>query len=124
MALLLAIIGALRSAFRSRASLVAENLALRQQLAVLRVGRRPRLRPIDRAFWIVLSRVWLRQADERGDVFPLGRPDLADLDRFMWDTDSPFERRQTADGGVEIVARGRSALTLAVWLQQLIERGR
>jgi hypothetical protein len=97
---------------------------LRQQLAVLRVGRRPRLRPIDRAFWIVLSRVWLRQADERGDVFPLGRPDLADLDRFMWDTDSPFERRQTADGGVEIVARGRSALTLAVWLQQLIERGR
>ena len=34
--LLLAILGALRSAFRSRASLVAENLALRQQLAVLR----------------------------------------------------------------------------------------
>jgi hypothetical protein len=36
-----AIVGALLSAFRSRASLVAENLVLRQQLAVLKVGRRP-----------------------------------------------------------------------------------
>ena len=70
MALLLAIIGALRSAFRSRASLVAENLALRQQLAVLRVGRRPRLRPIDRAFWIVLSRVWSRWQDVVAIVKP------------------------------------------------------
>jgi hypothetical protein len=32
--LLVAIVGALRSAFRPRASLVSENLALRQQLAV------------------------------------------------------------------------------------------
>jgi hypothetical protein len=63
-------------------------------------------------------------ADERGDVSPVGKPDIADLDRFMWDTDSPFERRPTANGGVEIVARGRSALTLVVWLQELIERGR
>ena len=42
--------GALVSALRPKASLVAENLSLRQQLAVLRVGRRPRLHPIDRAF--------------------------------------------------------------------------
>ena len=60
LALLEAVVGALASAFRSRASLVAENLGLRQQLAVLRVGRRPRLRPIDRAFWVVVSRVWSR----------------------------------------------------------------
>ena len=39
--------------------LVLENLALRQQLAVLqRSVKRPRLRPRDRAFWVVLSRVW------------------------------------------------------------------
>jgi len=39
--LVVSLLGAALSAFRSRSSLVAENLALRQQLAVLRVGRRP-----------------------------------------------------------------------------------
>jgi hypothetical protein len=62
--------------------------------------------------------------DKRGDIYPVGRPDVADLDSFMWDADAPFERRPTADGGVEIVARGRSAVTLAVWLQELVEQGR
>lgn len=62
------------------------------------------------------------RTDTRGDVFPVARPDVADLDRFMWETDSPFERRVTADGGVEIVAKGRSAITLAVWLQDLVRR--
>lgn len=39
--------------------LVLENLALRQQLAVLqRSVKRPRLRRRDRAFWVLLSRVW------------------------------------------------------------------
>lgn len=61
--------------------------------------------------------------DQRGDVFPVQRPDIADLDRFMWETDSPFERRVTADGGVEIIAKGRSAITLVVWLQELVDRG-
>ena len=41
-----------------------ENLALRQQLAILnRKAARPRLRPVDRAFWAVLSRAWSRWAD-------------------------------------------------------------
>jgi hypothetical protein len=56
-------IGLLRlfSAFflRSRASLAAENLALRHQLGVLqRSARRPRLRQRDRIFWVWLSRLW------------------------------------------------------------------
>jgi len=52
------------SAFRPRASLVAENLALRQQLAsLMREGRRPRLHMRDRAFWEFLSRVWSRWMD-------------------------------------------------------------
>jgi putative transposase len=70
LALVEAILGTLASALRSRASLVAENLALRQQLAVLRVGRRPRLRPIDRAFWVVLSRAWSRWVDVLAIVKP------------------------------------------------------
>ena len=44
-----------------RGDLVAENLALRQQLIVLRrkVGR-PRLRTADRIFWLWLARSWSR----------------------------------------------------------------
>ena len=42
---------------RSRASLVAENLCLRQQLLVLRRRQlRPRLSDSDRRFWILASR--------------------------------------------------------------------
>jgi transposase InsO family protein len=45
--------------FAKRADLVAENLALRQQLIVFRrkVGR-PRLRRRDRVFWLWLARSW------------------------------------------------------------------
>ena len=60
-AFLMAVVGALRAALRSRVSLVAENLALRQQLAILRrQTKRARLTPLDRAFWSVLSRAWSR----------------------------------------------------------------
>ncbi|HQL54329.1 MAG TPA: integrase, partial [Phycisphaerae bacterium] len=53
------IISLLRAFLVSRAALVAENLALRQQLAVLQVsGKRPRLRKRDRIFWVWLSRLW------------------------------------------------------------------
>jgi putative transposase len=55
-------IGLLRSLstfFRSRYSLALELLALRQQLGVLkRKNPRPRLRILDRAFWILLRRLW------------------------------------------------------------------
>ena len=69
--LIAAIIGALVGAFRPRALIVAENLALRQQLAVLRRKKaRPRLIPIDRAFWILLSRVWSKWADALAIVKP------------------------------------------------------
>jgi putative transposase len=71
LALVDALIGAFFAALRPRASLVAENLALRQQLAALmREGRRPRLGPIDRAFWVVLSRTWSRWADVLAIVKP------------------------------------------------------
>ncbi len=47
--------------FASRADLVSENLALRQQLAVLqRKNPRPRLLVIDRLLWLALRRGWPR----------------------------------------------------------------
>jgi transposase InsO family protein len=53
------ILGFLRAVLLPRATLVAENLALRQQLAVLQVSvTRPRLRKRDRIFWIWLARLW------------------------------------------------------------------
>ena len=49
----------LRAFFRERLALAAENLALRQQLAVQqRSAKRPRLRRRDRIFWVWLSRCW------------------------------------------------------------------
>lgn len=43
----------------SRAGLQLENIALRQQVAVLKRERpQPFLRPLDRVFWAYLSRLW------------------------------------------------------------------
>ncbi len=58
MSILAAIFGFVRAILRRRATLALENLALRQQLAVLRRSvKRPRLRPRDRVFWILLRRL-------------------------------------------------------------------
>jgi hypothetical protein len=58
MTYLLILCSALRAAPGSRQRLVLENLALRQQLAVLsHQPRRPRLDPTDRLFWSFLSRL-------------------------------------------------------------------
>jgi len=46
-------------ACRGHRELVLENMALRQQLrAFKRRTKRPRLRPRDRLFWIVLANGW------------------------------------------------------------------
>ncbi len=51
--------GFLRSLFIRREALVIENLALRQQLgAYKRTGKCPRLRMVDRTFWVWLSKRW------------------------------------------------------------------
>jgi hypothetical protein len=48
-------VGLLRAVLRSRGDLLAENLLLRQQLAVLTrpTRKRPRLRARDKLFWVV-----------------------------------------------------------------------
>jgi putative transposase len=66
-----AFVGALLAARRPRANLVAENLVLRQQLAIFKRDRpRPQLRPIDRAFWVLISHVRSRWADALAIVKP------------------------------------------------------
>lgn len=58
------LVGALRAAFLSRADLVIENVALRQQLAVFACGnRRPRITAADRLFWVTLHRLWSRWSE-------------------------------------------------------------
>ncbi len=50
---------AIRAICRSRAELVIENLALRQQVTALKKERpRPALDDADRAFWVVLRTLW------------------------------------------------------------------
>ena len=56
---LLRLLSLLLTAGRLRSDLALENLALCQQLAVLRRRRRrPCIRKIDRVFWTILSRSW------------------------------------------------------------------
>lgn len=59
MLVLQAIVAVFRAIFTTKAELIVENLALRQQLNVLRrkTGR-PRLRKCDRVFWLWLARSW------------------------------------------------------------------
>ena len=53
------LVGTLRSCLRTRRELALENLALRQQLAVWKGHQpRPQLTPMDRIFWVVMSRLW------------------------------------------------------------------
>ena len=57
--MLRSLLGSFISAFKTRRSLALENLALRQQLAVLqRSVKRSRLTDLDRGFWVLLRRVW------------------------------------------------------------------
>ena len=51
--------GSLLCVFRDRSSLMLENLALRQQLVVLkRKHPRPKLGPLDKLFWVLARRCW------------------------------------------------------------------
>jgi hypothetical protein len=52
-------LGLLARCFRSRRKLLLENLALRQQLAVLKRRQdRPTLLPLDKLFWMLACRFW------------------------------------------------------------------
>ena len=64
-------VGALRSSVRSHRELALENLALRQQLAILKFHyTRPQLTDSDRLFWVVLGRLWPAWTDDLHIVQP------------------------------------------------------
>ena len=57
--LLYALLATARSSLKPQRELALENLALRQQLAVLRrTTKRPKLTNADRAFWVALCGLW------------------------------------------------------------------
>jgi hypothetical protein len=57
--LLYALLATARSSLRLQRELALENLALRQQLAILqRKTKRPGLTNADRAFWVALCGLW------------------------------------------------------------------
>jgi hypothetical protein len=70
--LLKLLIWTVRALARSRQALLLDNLALRQQLATLvqRSGRRARLGPLDRVFWVALRVVWTDWATSLAIVKP------------------------------------------------------
>jgi hypothetical protein len=61
---------------------------------------------------------------DAGSVFPVGQPNVAALDRLLRRVGTPVDRRQTGDGGVEILATGRAAVAVAAWLAELVDAGR
>jgi hypothetical protein len=69
-----------------------------------------------------LLRRWM---NARREVCCAGRPDLEDLERFMWAGDAPYEKRLTGDGGrgVELFAKGRGGFQLAFWIAEYIQPG-
>jgi hypothetical protein len=59
MPLVLALLGALPAALRTRTDLALENLALQQQLALLRCrSKRPHFGRVDGLLWVWLSNHW------------------------------------------------------------------
>jgi transposase InsO family protein len=65
------VFGTLVRMLGSRRELALENVALRQQLAMYKArNRRPRIRAADRAFWVVLHRLWERWRDSLVIVKP------------------------------------------------------
>jgi hypothetical protein len=54
---LFAVFKTAQSLFKSRRQLALENLALRQQLVMIKPSvKRPRVSPVDRLFWVLFSK--------------------------------------------------------------------
>jgi hypothetical protein len=63
-----------------------------------------------------------RPPHEHREIYPIAKPDAVDLDAFMFECDAPYEKRVTADVGLEIKAAGRSAVVLHTLLERLVAR--
>ena len=70
-AVVIIVVRAVRALARSRAELVLENLALRQQVASLKCERpRPHLDDLDRGFWVAFRESWPGWIDRLKIVTP------------------------------------------------------
>jgi hypothetical protein len=66
---------------------------------------------------------YLRQyLDDEGEAFP-AHLDFEDLERHMRERQAVTEKEVSAVGGVRLVARGRSAEVLALWLSGVFGTG-
>jgi putative transposase len=109
---LLVLFTAVRDLFRRRADLETELLALRHQVLVLqrRLGpRRVQLYPADRAYWVLLSRLWPRWRD----AVLVVKPETVIAwhrrwFRWYWRRKSRARRVGRPDIGPEVVALIRS----------------
>ena len=110
------ILGAVRAAMRCRHDLATENLALRQQLAVMKYQRpRPRLTDADRLFWVVLSRIWSGWQDSLHVVQPetVLRWHRQGF-RYYWRWKSRHRGRPKADSEIRALIR-RMCLANPLW---------
>jgi hypothetical protein len=83
-------------ALRLRSELALENLALRQQLAVLsRQHRRPKLLRSDRVFWLFLSRFWVHWREALIIVNRHCRPMAPEAFRIVLEAALPQPSRST-----------------------------
>src|SRR5215207_8824496 len=60
--------------------------------------------------------------DEHGEAYPV-LLDFEDLDRYMTKRGVEFEKRETRPGDVELTARGKATIELAVWLSMALASG-
>lgn len=73
--------------------------------------------------WRLYTHGWVapflkQKLDRHGEAFPVGEPDLADLEEYMWGLDAPYLVQTSTAGGVAIEAKGRSAVALWEWLDE------
>ena len=106
----------LRSVFKSRRQLLLENLALRQQVTMLRKSvKRPRATVADKLFWILFS----RYVDGWRTVLHGLHPDTVvrwhrQSFRFYWRWKSrgPKPGRPAIDGGLRKLIREMQAINM------------
>ena len=83
--------------------------------------------PMGEAWRVHVRPAWLPSYlqpyfDLHGEAYPVFI-DFEDLARHMQSSDAPFEKRVNRAGGVELLAFGSAAESLAVWLSTAFSTG-
>jgi hypothetical protein len=83
--------------------------------------------PEDEAWRLYAQPTWMpvylrRCFDQHFEAFPVYL-DFEDLERHMKKRSLEFEKKANSFGDVELTARGRAAMELAVWLSKMFASG-